>query len=201
MAQAEGRGRGRGQLGQCSRTRAAPWQYRPRDSTDRPFARWLLAETYFRSVAVRGFPTVRWVSGGSTVDYKGPRKSMDMISFAQQQHTISVLKGKVGEAVQGVKAVGKLAMSKVLGRQQQPVQQQPRLQQVHSLSESSSVWDSAMRRGDGAKSNRMYPSRIRSTGKGGGKASEIWRQQVEASPPYIVIGLGSHVGAAAVSSS
>jgi len=43
------------------------------------------------------------------------------VSFAQQQHTLHMLKSKVGEAVQGVKAIGKLAMSKVLGRQ--PVQQ------------------------------------------------------------------------------
>ena len=80
-----------------------------------------------QSLGIRGFPTVRWVGGGSMVDYQGARTTMEMVAFAQQQHTISALKGKVGEAVQGVKKMGKLAMSKVLGRQQQQavaVQQQ-----------------------------------------------------------------------------
>ena len=59
-----------------------------------------------------------WVSGGAMVDYKGPRQTMEMVQFAQQQNAISVIKGKVGEVAQGVKAMGKLAMSKVLGRAQ-----------------------------------------------------------------------------------
>jgi len=75
-------------------------------------------------LGIRGFPTVRWVSaGGRSTDYQGQRKALDLVSFAQQQHTLSMLKSKMGEAVQGVKSLGKLAMSKVLGRQQQPVQQ------------------------------------------------------------------------------
>ena len=71
-----------------------------------------------QSLGIRGFPTVRWVSGGAMVDYKGPRQTMEMVQFAQQQNAISVIKGKVGEVAQGVKAMGKLAMSKVLGRAQ-----------------------------------------------------------------------------------
>ena len=82
-----------------------------------------------QSLGIRGFPTVRWVGGGSMVDYQGPRSAIDLVSFAQQQHAISALKGKVGEAMQGVKKLSKLALSKVLGRQQQqagaPAVQQP----------------------------------------------------------------------------
>jgi len=78
-------------------------------------------------LGIRGFPTVRWVGGGSMVDYQGPRKAMELMTFAQQQHTISAVKGKVSEAVQGVKAMGravsKMAMSKILGRQPTPPQQ------------------------------------------------------------------------------
>ena len=50
------------------------------------------------------------------VDYQGQRTSMELAAFATQQHTLAMIKGKVGDAVNSVKAVGKLAMSKVLGR-------------------------------------------------------------------------------------
>merc|ERR1711871_1007742 len=56
-----------------------------------------------QQLGIRGFPTVRWIGGsGSGVDYQGPRKALDLVSFAQQQHTLHMLKSKVGEAVQGV---------------------------------------------------------------------------------------------------
>ena len=72
-----------------------------------------------QSLGIRGFPSVLWVSSGKSIQYSGQRTSMEMTQFAQQQATFALIKGKAAEAVQGiasgVKAVSKMAMSKVLG--------------------------------------------------------------------------------------
>ena len=73
-----------------------------------------------QSLGIRGFPTVRWVAAGTMADYQGPRTSNELVAFALQQNAISMVRGKVNDVVRGVKGIGKLAMSKVLGRQQPP---------------------------------------------------------------------------------
>lgn len=75
-----------------------------------------------QSLGIRGFPTVKWVANGKMSDYAGDRSAMDLASFAQQQHTVGVVKAKVAGAVSGVKQMGKLAMSKVLSRGQAAMQ-------------------------------------------------------------------------------
>mgnify|MGYP006102840105 CR=1 FL=1 len=70
-----------------------------------------------QSLGIRGFPAIRWMAGGKGEEYKGTRTALELVQFAAQQHTLSAIKGKVREVAQGVKAVGKLAMSKIVGRQ------------------------------------------------------------------------------------
>ena len=87
-----------------------------------------------QSLGIRGFPTVRWVANGGMSEYGGPRTSTELVGFALQQHAITMVKGKVNDVVKGVKGIGKLAMSKVLGRQQpsptpERMQQQQQQQQ------------------------------------------------------------------------
>ena len=67
------------------------------------------------SLGIRGFPSVKWVYNGELTDYKGDRSVMDLVNFANTQNALSAIKGKVADAVTGVKKVGKLALSKVLG--------------------------------------------------------------------------------------
>ena len=88
-----------------------------------------------QSLGIRGFPTVRWVANGGMSEYGGPRTSTELVGFALQQHAITMVKGKVNDVVKGVKGIGKLAMSKVLGRQQpsptpERMQQQQQQQQA-----------------------------------------------------------------------
>lgn len=87
-----------------------------------------------QSLGIRGFPAIKWAYAGQLADYAGPRTAVEMVAFANQQAMISQVKAKLGDAVSGAKQVvgkmSKLAMSKVLGRQQEsaPPQQQQQQQ-------------------------------------------------------------------------
>ena len=81
-----------------------------------------------QSIGIRGFPSIRWMDGGNGgkgEDYKGPRTALEMVQFASQCHVLSQVKAKVSQGVEAVKSVGKLALSKIAGRQAQQQDGQP----------------------------------------------------------------------------
>jgi len=66
-----------------------------------------------RSLGIKGFPTIQYISRGKSVDYTGPRSAIAMGQFAQTRARLDGIKSTVISAFGGVKT----AMSKVLGRQ------------------------------------------------------------------------------------
>ena len=78
-----------------------------------------------QSLGIRGFPAIRWMAGGNGEEYKGPRTTLELVQFAGQMHVMTQVKAKVSQGVKAVKAVGKLALSKIAGRQAQQEEGQP----------------------------------------------------------------------------
>mmetsp|Transcript_2669 Transcript_2669/g.6015 ORF Transcript_2669/g.6015 Transcript_2669/m.6015 type:complete len:261 (-) Transcript_2669:242-1024(-) len=69
------------------------------------------APTLTKKLGIKGFPTVKFVSRGSGVDYQGPRSALALVSFAQSRMRLAGVKASVINAFGGVR----VAMSRVLG--------------------------------------------------------------------------------------
>lgn len=64
-----------------------------------------------RALGIKGYPTIRFFAGGKGADYQGPRTSLALTAFAQNQARLAGVKAVAGKAMGSLK----MAASKVLG--------------------------------------------------------------------------------------
>ena len=64
-----------------------------------------------RALGIKGYPTIQFFAGGKGADYQGPRTSLALTAFAQNQAKLAGVKAIAGKAMGSLK----MAASKVLG--------------------------------------------------------------------------------------